>query len=94
MEITFSFWTTINGLDGGTARDSLVDSKGFRKQYNATEDPVCMAEVGGHDSHGIKTFTPEQSEYYRGRLIKDGDSPKLRREILRERAKNVGKDSV
>ena len=95
MEVTFRNWRGISMLKGGTANDSLVDAKGNRMAYNVSDDPLCQAEISlAPDPHGIKTFSPDQSIHFRERLKKDGDSPQLRREILRERGKVTGQESV
>jgi hypothetical protein len=94
MEITYEHWTE-NDLaipNHGRCKNELTDHDGKRKMFKASEDPVCSIELGLIDdpaSRGLRTFTPEQAQHFRNRLIRDkDDSPTMRREILRARADN------
>jgi hypothetical protein len=86
MRITFEFWT--KGI--AHSNDNTVDDKGFRKKFYATEDPVTMAELGFSEGMGIRKFDDDHTTYYRNRLARDGDSPKLRDEILEKRKELAG----
>lgn len=87
VEVTFQNWRTMHRAESAS---DLTDSHGFRKAFGAAEDPLCKIEMGleNDNGHGIKTFSPGQQRYYVEKICKDGDSPKLRREILRQRAQN------
>jgi hypothetical protein len=53
-----------------------------------------MAEIGlGKRGmpNGTTTFNSDQRVEFLGKFLRDGDSPKLRREILSQRAKNQGR---
>lgn len=86
-EITYSHWKTV-GV--GEDLSALEDRFGRRKAFTAGEDPTCAIELGlaSDNGSGVRTFTPEQQSNYLQKIMKDGDSPKLRREILRQRADN------
>jgi|JFJP01.1.fsa_nt_gi hypothetical protein len=71
-----------HGADGGIARASVRN------------DPLALAEIGlGKRGmpNGTTTFTRDQKVEFLGKYLRDGDSPKLRREILSQRAQNQGK---
>lgn len=89
MQVTFELWE--RGL--GHTNDELTDAKGFRKAFALTEDPVCLAELGMAPTAGIQKFTPEMVQHYREKLVKEGDSPKLRQEVLDKRQELVKKRS-
>lgn len=91
FEITFEDWRTLSCLEGGTARDSLVDSKGNRKKFNASEDPLVLHELCMEKGHGIRSFSDDQTLHYTEKLLVEGDTPKLRDEILKVRAENLKK---
>lgn len=87
FEITYEEWTTV-GI--GEDLSALTDRFGRRRAFTASEDPTCAIELGlaTDGGAGVRTFTPEQSVEYVQRMMRDGDTPQLRREILRQRAKN------
>jgi hypothetical protein len=90
FEITFELWAgnTFNSMREFKSESDLVDDKGFRRRFLAQEDPICAIELGLQESRGIQTFSPEQQKHYAYKMFAE-DSPKLRREILRERDKNL-----
>jgi len=93
-EITFQHWKNFNfSRDYSSANDThTVD--GTRRRFSATEDPLVQYELGLLPDQGLRTFNDEQSEYYRGKLMKDGDTPTLRKEILKERVKNQTSEGI
>jgi len=71
-----------HGSDGGIARASVRN------------DPLALAEIGlGKRGmpNGTTTFNTDQRVEFLGKFLRDGDSPKLRRDILSQRAQNQGK---
>ena len=91
MDITYENWTDMAVPNHGRPSQEHEDHNGFRKMFNALEDPIASIELGlinDPASRGLRTFTSTQAEDYRRRLRVDGDSPKLRRGILRTRSKN------
>ncbi len=74
--------------DFKTSND-LVDDRGFRRRFRATEDPTVMAELGLGEDKGISTFNIDQKMEYVERMMKDGDTPKLRRQVLDQRIENL-----
>jgi hypothetical protein len=90
-------WTDVAVPNHGQSKNELSDSKGYRRVFNASEDPVCSIELGlvnDHASRGLRTFSPEQSQEYRAKLVRGEDTPALRREILRTRADNEKKAGI
>ena len=89
MEVTFEKW---DRLEVDPRKDERTDSKGFVKAFSALDDPICAAQLGLGDSKlqsYCKLDSDEQKEF-QGRLTKDGDSPKLRRDILRKYNSKIG----
>ena len=87
-DVTFQNWTTFNQLRDVKGENDLVDDKGYRRKFKASEDPTLQIEVSGNDRHGIATFSPEQVTYYREKMLRE-DSPALRKEMLRQRVENI-----
>lgn len=85
MQVTFELWE--RGLTW--TDDELTDAKGFRKAFCATEDALCLSELGMAPTAGIQKFTPDLVQEYREKLVRDGDSPRLRQEILDKRKELV-----
>lgn len=93
MEITYQNWKNFNRnreflSDNDNTR---VDDKGFVRKFSVADDRYAQIQLGinlNQSDVGLKTFTDEQSMYYTGRLLRDGDSPKLRKEILDETKKS------
>ena len=95
--ITFKNWKSFNQMRDVYGPDTLVDDRGRLRAFNVTDCPVSRIELGLQNNtgdSGIKSFTPEQSEYYRGRFAIDGNTPTLRKEILRERSKVLSAQGV
>ncbi len=90
FDVTFENWKTFNSGTRDIIRDELVDSKGMRRQFTAGECPTSARELGLLPADGIRSFSNEQQQEYVGRYMRDGDSPKLRQDILKEREKNTG----
>lgn len=87
--VSYCFWSKFNEVREFKSESDLTDDKGFRRLFTATEDPTCMIEMGLLEGNGIKTFHPEQVREYQERLVKDGDTPRLRKQILQERQRNM-----
>lgn len=90
MEVFFGNWT---GIEMDARHDERCDGKGFVKRFSCADDPLVMAQLGFGDSklQSYNRMRPEQQKEYQDRFIKDGDSPKLRKEILKTYVKNTGK---
>ena len=71
--------------------NDLYTDLGFRRKFNVGDDPTALIELGLNPAHdkGISTFNIDQRMEYVGKLMKEGDSPKLRREILQQRVQNL-----
>lgn len=74
--------------------NALTDARGFRKKFTALEDPTCAIELGLADGKGIGTFSSEQQQEWGDRLAREGDSPNMRKLILRERTDNLKKAGI
>jgi hypothetical protein len=90
-EWTCEFWDKDKNpfirRDFKTSNDLYTDL-GYRRRFNVSDDPTCQIELCGDDK-GISTFDIDQRLEYAGRLMKDGDTPALRREILKQRVENL-----
>lgn len=74
------------------SESDLVDDQGRRRRFTALDDPTCNIELGMVEGNGIQTFNEDQRAYYAGKILRDGDSPALRKEMLRERKRNLDRD--
>ncbi len=84
-EITFQNWKGFNFQRDYSSSSDTHTTHGVRRKFKASEDPLVQYELGLIPDHGIKSFSPDQSAHYAEKMMKDGDTPALRREILRER---------
>jgi hypothetical protein len=85
VEITFANWKGV-AYHGTQYHDSL----GRRKAYGVIDDPLARIELqldNSPEAAGVRTLSNEAAAEFRGRLESDGDSPKLRTEILEARKK-------
>ncbi len=89
MEVTFENWSKI---EFDARKDERTDAKGFVKKFSALDDPLCAAQLGMGDSRlqSYNKLSEEESTEFRQRLIAEGDSPKLRRQILAKYNEKVG----
>jgi len=90
MQITFDGWKKLEFNQ--YAANDRVDNKGFVRKFSASDDPLCLSQLGIGDSklQSYNKFTPDESAEFRGRMLTDGDSPKLRRQILAKYNEKVG----
>lgn len=91
MEITYEFWDDVALEDHGRSRNEKADHNGFVKNWSATDDPLARLELlgGSLKDKGVITFTPDQQAAFRQRILVEGDSPKLRKDILAQRKANI-----
>lgn len=82
-------WRTV---EFDARKDSRTDAKGYIKQFSAMDDPLCMANMGLAEGRltEFSKVAPDKQKEFQEKLKLDGDSPKLRREVLREYNKAVG----
>lgn len=87
MEITYEHWT--HGLSH--TNDELCDDKGRRKAFNCKDDPLVSIELGlaPDPRNGTKAIPHEVSMALAEKMIKCGDSPKMRNEVLETRKQYV-----
>jgi hypothetical protein len=90
MQITFDGWCKLE-FNQYSSNDRL-DSKGYVRKFSAADDPICMAQLGMGDAklQSYNQMTPEESTEFRQKMIANGDSPKLRREILAKYNEKLG----
>lgn len=91
-DVYFGEWGDVGLEDHGRSRNERVDANGYIKNFGVRDCSLSQLELGvirKPTDAGLKTFTPEQSEAFRLRTLVDGDSPKLRREILETREANI-----
>lgn len=85
--ITYAYWRK---LGVGSGDEHFKD--GYLNKAWASDDPLCKIELGLQDKIGdsrYRTFSKEQAAYYREKMRRDGDSHKLRKEILDAREENI-----
>jgi len=78
--VYFGLWRTV-AYHGS----STTDAQGRRKAFKATEDPLVMANLGLSSdpaSAGVRVTSDDQAKEFRERLARDGDSVKLRSDVL------------
>jgi len=95
--ITFKFCTSFNQMRDVKGANELSDDLGRRRAFNVVDCPVSRIELGlqnNRGDNGIKSFNPEQTEYYQNKFAIDGDTPKLRKEVLRTRSANLAAEGV
>jgi hypothetical protein len=93
-EITFQNWKNFNRRRDYCSTNDTHTTDGARRRFCATEDPLVQHELGLLPDHGLRTFSDEQSEYYIGKLMRDGDTPTLRKEILKQRVSNQTSEGI
>lgn len=92
-EWTVEFWSKDKNpfirRDFKSSNDLYTDT-GYRRKFTASEDPTCAIELGMAPEHdkGISTFNIDQRIEFMGRMMKEGDSPSLRKQILKQRVAN------
>ena len=89
MEITFENWTTIQT---DARHDERLDANGAVRAFSALDDPIASAQLGINPK--LKQYcktSPEEQVELQQRIVKDGDSPKLRRELLNKYNDRTGK---
>lgn len=90
FEVTFINW---RGIEVDTRHDERCDSHGNIKQFGVLDCPLSSAQLGLGDAklQSFKRISDEQSRELREKLMKDGDSRKLRREVLNKYNEETGK---
>ena len=94
FEVFFGNWNTI---EFDARKDEKTDSKGAIKQFGVMDDPLCRANLGLTSDPQLASYArvpSEKAEELRGRLMKDGDSGKLRKDVLEAYSKATGKYEV
>ncbi len=93
MRITYELWTgdTIWLEDHGRSRNEKTDHNNFVKNWSANDDPLARIEItgGGTKDKGLVTFSADQQAAFRRRVLVDGDTPALRRDVLATRKENI-----
>ena len=84
-QITYAYWGDVQVMNHGRPTQELTDRHGYRRKFAALDDPLCQIDLGVHQdqsSNGIRAFPEELSREFRDRITRDGDSPKLRDDML------------
>lgn len=93
MEIFYGLWdeNTYGLEDHGRSRSEKTDVNGFIKNWGCNDDPLTRVEIlgGTIKDAGVRSFTADQQATFRGKLLRDGDSPQLRNEVLAVRRENL-----
>lgn len=91
MQTYYGNWTDVMLDDHGRARNDRVAHDGTIKNLGASDSKLARIELGlsgrPYDK-ALRTFSPEQSAAFRAKLMADGDSPKVFREIIETRKAN------
>jgi hypothetical protein len=91
----YGLWDDVPLEDHGRSRSERADHNGFVKTWKAFDDPMCKIELGihrkNHRDHTMQTFNEDQIVAFRSKMLVDGDTPQLRREILDTREHNLKK---
>ena len=89
MQITFDGWKS---MEIDPRHDERCDSKGFVKRFSVKDDPLCLANIGlgSPQLQSYNKLSEDEQKVFQERLIANGDSPKLRREILAKYNEKVG----
>lgn len=92
FEIDFRGWQKLALVNDGQSITDRLDRNNAIQNAHCADDPLCMMEMGLHpDGHNVAKLTREESTYFREKWLKDGDSGKLRKELLAARDKAVKK---
>ena len=91
MKITYEFWEDVALADHGRSANERTDHNGFVKNWGSDDDPLCKLEVlgGGLKDAGVVTFTPDQQAAFRQRILMEGSTPQIRKDILSTRKENI-----
>lgn len=95
FELTFENWRTMAFANGGRPINERVNSDtGALQFHGAGDDPLTAIEMGVQNKVGdnnVRTTSHEQQRYFQAKLATDGDSKKLREEVLMTRKENLQK---
>jgi len=83
MEITYVNWT--KGI--AHTDDNRCTDQGYIKEFNCTDDPVVSIELGLAPDPGnrVRVIPREVAMGLAEKMIKDGNTAKMRREVLETR---------
>ena len=85
-EIFYGYWEDLLVGDNGNNIGEKTYKNGTLRHFGALDDPLTTAELRAkHKDRGNCKLSEDAREYFRGKLKTDGDSPKLREEILEAR---------
>jgi hypothetical protein len=85
MEITYSNWT--KGI--AHTDDERCNSQGYIKAFNCTDDPVVSMELGlaADPGNRVRILPRDVAMGLAEKMVKDGNTAKMRREVLEARKK-------
>ncbi len=94
FEVFFGNWSTI---EFDARKGERLDAHGAVRQFGVLDDPLARSQLGLTSDPQLASYArvpAEQAEELRGRLMKDGDSGKLRKDVLEAYSKATGKYEV
>jgi len=95
FELTFENWRSVAFVNGGRPINERVNcDTGALQFHGAADDPLTRIEMGLQNragDNGIRTTTHEQQHYLQAKYAADGDSKRLREEVLMIRKENQRK---
>lgn len=89
-ELRYDLWeekdlNLFNDGLGGFDSYQRTDKKGFIREFGVSDDSLAQIQLGMFKKptdKSLKNFTEDQTMQYRERLLAEGDSGKLRKEII------------
>ena len=88
MQIYFGHWDDVQVFNdgmGGLYGYQRADKKGRVREFGVADDTLSKIQLGMYTKptdKGLRNFTDDQTANYRERLAMEGDSGKLRKEII------------
>lgn len=83
LEPYYGNWEELQVGDSGNNIGENTYSDGRVRNFTAMQDPLTRMEIEGKfKDRGVTKLKPEQRAEFKEKLRKDGDSPKLREQIL------------
>jgi hypothetical protein len=88
MQIYYGNWQDVQVFNdgmGGMFGYQRADKKGRVREFGVADDTLAKIQLGMYTKptdKGLRNFTDDQTANYRERLATEGDSGKLRKEII------------
>lgn len=83
MEVYYGFWSDLALTNHGDLNSSRLDKDGYIRKFGVLDDKYAAAQLGlAEQGRGLKKFSDEEAAEWRTRLAVEGDSDKLRKDVL------------